>query len=108
MLLALVTKHGQLVAARESASRHPSITDITRRFLQCDRKLSAREAEICAMVVVGNSAKEMARITDLSTTSITTYRKRAYQKIRVHDARGLKMYYDSLAATSFFTLDDPL
>jgi len=64
------------------------------RFRQCGAKLSTREAQICAMFVTGQSDKEVAREPGLRLSSVATYRKRAYQKIGVHDRKGLARFYD--------------
>lgn len=45
--------------------------------------LSEREARICELILQGHTTKTMARVLNLAESSITTYRKRAYQKLRI-------------------------
>lgn len=45
--------------------------------------LSEREAKICELILQGHTTKSMARILNVADSSIVTYRKRAYQKLRI-------------------------
>jgi DNA-binding CsgD family transcriptional regulator len=94
-LSALVVKHGTLSIASQPHWRHPPIPELMDRFRQSGAKLSTREAQICAMFVVGQTDKEVARSTGLRPSSVATYRKRAYQKMGVNDRKGLARFYDA-------------
>lgn len=45
--------------------------------------LSEREAKVCELILEGHTTKTMARILQVAESSIVTYRKRAYQKLRI-------------------------
>lgn len=45
--------------------------------------LSEREARVCELILEGHTTKTMARILNVAESSIVTYRKRAYQKLRI-------------------------
>lgn len=45
--------------------------------------LSEREARVCELILAGHTTKTMARLLKLAESSIVTYRKRAYQKLKI-------------------------
>lgn len=95
ILLSLVHKHAEMMAGTEVMRRHPPIAMMKDRLLETSG-LSEREAETCAMIVAGYSAKEIARDTGLSLASVTTYRKRSYEKLGVSGRTALSRLYDRL------------
>ena len=97
-MLSLLAKHSELATGLGDCRRHPPIPQM-KKFLMNASDLSEREAETCAMVVIGRSAKEIACDTGLSVASVATYRKRAYQKLGVTGRLGLTRRYDTLAAS---------
>lgn len=51
--------------------------------------LNGREREVLQLVVEGHSSAEAARILDLSTKTVETYRSRLMSKLGIHDIPGL-------------------
>jgi DNA-binding CsgD family transcriptional regulator len=54
------------------------------------RGLSAREAEVAAALILGQTQAQIAGSVGLSVNSVITYRRRAYQKLAVADRRALQ------------------
>jgi len=52
-------------------------------------RLSARELEILQLTVEGKSSSEIARLFNLSSKSVETYRRRLKQKLGINDLPGL-------------------
>lgn len=98
LLLALLAQHHRLADVHSDRRRHPPVEDLATRFLRMEAGLSRREAEICAMVVAGSTAKDIALTIGVAATTVATYRKRAYRKLHVADRRGLERVYDRCAA----------
>lgn len=73
---------------RHTQSTPPLIPDIDvlkERLMTAPaaRRLSEREAAVCARIVLGYSNEAISLALDLSIHSITTYRRRAYQKFGI-------------------------
>ena len=62
-------------------------------FLTGYAKLSARELEICDALVRGLSARQCAEQIGCAPSTIDTYRKRIYEKTKIHKIRHLQLCY---------------
>lgn len=58
--------------------------------------LSEREARVCELILEGHTTKTMARILNVAESSIITYRKRAYQKLRISRKSELLVWLGSV------------
>lgn len=58
--------------------------------------LSEREARVCELILEGHTTKTMARILNLAESSVITYRKRAYQKLRINRKSELLVWLGSV------------
>jgi DNA-binding CsgD family transcriptional regulator len=54
-----------------------------------DARLSVREAEVCCRVALGFSVKDIARQLAISPHTVVTFRRRAFDKLKVHSRRDL-------------------
>lgn len=54
------------------------------------RELSHREAQVAALTVEGFAQAEISARLSLQTSTVVTYRKRAYQKLGVSGRRHLR------------------
>ena len=54
--------------------------------------LTAREREITQLLAEGNSSKEIARLLNLSTTTVETHRNNIMRKLSFHSIRDLVVY----------------
>ena len=62
-------------------------------FLRGYAKLSAKELEVCNALAKGLSARQCAEQTDNTPSTIDTYRKRIYEKTKIHRVRQLQLCY---------------
>lgn len=53
--------------------------------------LSPRERQVCSLIVAGYSQTQIAAELGILLSSVVTFRKRAYQKLGVGDARALRL-----------------
>jgi DNA-binding CsgD family transcriptional regulator len=97
-VLALVAKNAALDEARSLPALHPKLETVSAALKARAPRLSPREAEVCAALLVGLSLKEIARCTGLEASSIVTYRKRAYGKLAITTRRDLGRIYDPSGA----------
>lgn len=51
--------------------------------------LSAREVEVCTLIMLGHSSESISLKLDLSLNTIFTYRKRAYAKLNINSQNEL-------------------
>jgi DNA-binding CsgD family transcriptional regulator len=93
MLLAAIAQHHRAVAASGDMPGEPWLVG-TLLNLQCG--LSAREAEISAALILGDTQDEIARRKHLTAASVITYRRRAYAKLGVGNRRDLLRLHRSL------------
>lgn len=87
-LVAALRRHNELLELAQQTVLSPSLEGV----VQWARKhgLSAREAQVVAGLTVGQTQAEIAGYVGLSVNSVVTYRRRAYQKLKVADRRALK------------------
>ncbi len=93
-IMSLILKHLDIVK-RESAmgTALSSLSTIIRSLATLPVELSTRETDVCARILYGMSAGEIAASLGIGLASIVTYRKRAYQKLNVTTQRELLMWY---------------
>jgi|GEM_PF-1029892 len=93
-LIAAVRRHSELLEHQSpsgcSLSRH-ELLERARAW-----GLSAREAEVVAGLATGQSQSEIARCAGIALNSVVTYRRRAYQKLRVSNRRELRALCERL------------
>jgi LuxR family transcriptional regulator, activator of tox operons len=87
-LVAALRRHTELLELARQTVPSPSLEVV----VQWARKhgLSAREAQVVAGLTLGQTQAEIAGYVGLSVNSVVTYRRRAYQKLKVADRRALK------------------
>lgn len=95
LLAALAAKHGKLALQQPAGDAFPNLNSMTRRFLQTGGNLSLREAEVCAAVLRGGSAKDVSRLLGIEPSSVVTYRKRAFLKLGITRSNELLRAYEA-------------
>lgn len=95
LVMALLAKH--LETAQRPAEGQPApLHEIARRFLDCGRALSEREAAVAAALFLGRTQRDISAATGIALSSVITYRRRAYRKLSVSDRRGLADFVQAL------------
>ena len=84
-LVAALRRHTELT---EQTVLSPSRSVLIRRAREWG--LSEREAEVAAGLAMGRSQSDIAKSTGLALNSVITYRRRAYQKLKVADRLELR------------------
>jgi DNA-binding CsgD family transcriptional regulator len=104
-LIAIAGKHIDLVGQRSNLTK--ALTDletIEERMMLAPEGLTAREAQVCARLLYGNSLFGIATSLGLGEETIKTYRKRAYSRLGIVSKRDLLVWYiklwESLAGPS--------
>lgn len=87
-LVAAVRRHNELLELAQQAVLSPSLDAVVEWARE--RGLSAREAQVAAGLTLGQTQAEIAGYVGLSVNSVVTYRRRAYQKLKVADRRALQ------------------
>lgn len=83
MTLAVLARHHAPI------DRSDAVEVIEGRLRRSFPTLSQREAQICALTVVGWASTRVAAVLGISAGTVLTYRQRAYQKTGVTCAAGL-------------------
>ncbi|BEP38584.1 hypothetical protein GmRootV59_53350 (plasmid) [Variovorax sp. V59] len=88
ILVALVGKHVEMA---DEPGRNPGAQEdsLDERLAARFPALSTRERQVCAGIVGGLSAKEIARTYGIEPSSVVTYKKRALDKIEVPNGHAL-------------------
>lgn len=83
--LKLLNKHIQLLTLRSERDGIPAVKPYFRVYdlLMQRYDLSPREAEICAMILVGYTTLGISLKLEISTNTVATHRKRAYRKLGI-------------------------
>jgi DNA-binding CsgD family transcriptional regulator len=68
---------------REAGGRRLTLSQLEERFASRFTSLTPRERQVCARATSGMSVAETARDLGIATTSVLTYRQRAYQRLKV-------------------------
>lgn len=87
-LVAALRRHNELVELAQQTVRSPSLDAVVQWARE--RGLSAREAQVVAGLTLDQTQSQIAGGVGLSINSVITYRRRAYQKLKVADRRALK------------------
>jgi DNA-binding CsgD family transcriptional regulator len=98
MLIAAIRRHHELIEQEAQATGSPSSHILVNRAHEWG--LSAREAEVAAGLAMGRRQVEIAKRAGITLNSVITYRRRAYQKLRVSDRLELRALCERLAAGS--------
>lgn len=75
---------------RAGGPDNPTVEELELRFAQGYAQLSARERQVCARAAAGLGVAETARELGIATSSVLTYRQRAYQRLRVASSLALR------------------
>ena len=95
ILGALVSKHAEITAVPGPALRSPNLAGVGRALREACPALSVQEVEVCAGLLTGHSYKEIARQRGLMSSSVVTYRKRAYAKLGIDGRTELEAIYEN-------------
>ncbi|MEC4590059.1 MULTISPECIES: helix-turn-helix transcriptional regulator [Nitrospirillum] len=95
VLMAALTRHVDLSARPPGDG---TLSDTAGILMAADVRLSAREAEVAAGLILGRTQEEISVQSGLSLGSVITYRRRAYCKLGVMDKRELVAAYRQLSA----------
>lgn len=87
-LVAALRRHHELTERASQLVLSPSRDVLLQWARECG--LSEREAEVAAGMAAGHSQSDIAQRYGLALNSVITYRRRAYQKLKVADRRELK------------------
>ncbi len=84
LLAALSVKHDQ-VTYRNPAEQNQDarVRDLEMRLVTIQRRLTRREMEIAARIVIGMTSEAIALELGISVSSVITYRRRAYAKLGI-------------------------
>lgn len=74
---------------------------LAERLMALDCGLSAREAEVSAAIICGETQQEIARERRLALATVVTYRRRAYDKLGVRSRRALAALHERLRTGAF-------
>jgi LuxR family transcriptional regulator, activator of tox operons len=91
-LLPTLHKHYYMVS-QQVTGRHAPLQILVQQFERLAPALSAREAHVCARIVIGQCEKDTAAM-GLQLSTVVTYRKRAYFKLDVYSRRDLVRLFD--------------
>lgn len=92
VLTVLAAKQGELDSTAHRL--RPDTAMLGQHIAQMEPGLSAREVEVCAALLSGQTAKEAAISTGLQLSTVITYRKRAFAKLDVATRQDLVRYYE--------------
>lgn len=95
-LVAALRRHYELTAHEPQGVVSTSRNDLSQRAREWG--LSAREAEVVAGLATGHSQTEIAMGAGLTLNSVITYRRRAYQKLKVADRQELRALCERMMA----------
>ena len=106
LLVAVVAKHADVIF--HSPNLALALTSLTavERCIMTKATLPRRETEVCARVLYGLSTIGVALDLGISQESVKTYRKRAYERLRIGSERELLKWY--LAMWGSFDRDENL
>lgn len=83
LLSSLVLKHVALSGQAQVVLAESPVERVSRRLRDRACTLSARECEICALIVLGHTSESIALKLDVTVNTVLTYRKRAYAKLGI-------------------------
>lgn len=88
LVSALIDRHRELVG-EVVEDRGERLAELEQRFATRYPQLTLRERQICARAAIGISIEGTALDLGIGTSSVLTYRKRAYQRLEVTSAYEL-------------------
>jgi DNA-binding NarL/FixJ family response regulator len=95
-IVAALRRHNELLERQSQVVLAPSREVLLQRAREWG--LSAREAEVAVGLATGQSQADIAKSTGLALNSVITYRRRAYQKLKVADRLELRAMYGQVTA----------
>lgn len=101
---AIISKHCVIRHERDRSGL-PAIANVVKAILDWNQSLSRREAEICALLVLGKSGKQIAQEIGIALSSVVTYRRRAFTKLDIASRSDLARKYSMSRAQGMPTTD---
>jgi DNA-binding CsgD family transcriptional regulator len=89
LVASLALKHVALSEGITPLFSDSPFNRISRRLVDRCGKLSQRESDVCALIVLGHSSESIALKMNVSVNSVLTYRKRAYVKLGISSQNEL-------------------
>lgn len=94
MLMELVVKHIRLASqSRALILGLTSLEYVYANLARSEAPLTARERDVCARMLLGFSALEIANDLGIAEETVVTYRKRLYERLSAHNFRELYLWY---------------
>lgn len=97
-LIAALRRHHELSEGAVQMAPSPSGSVLLQRAREWG--LSAREAEVAAGLATGHSQADIAKSSGLALNSVITYRRRAYQKLKVADRLELRAMCERMVSVA--------
>jgi DNA-binding CsgD family transcriptional regulator len=82
-------KHEALIGKEELLPQLNDLASIVSMLERLPEQLSRRECEVCARAAVGKTIERTALELDIKSSSVITYRQRAYQKLGIRSQAEL-------------------
>lgn len=90
LLCALTIKQARLAGVLSNfMTRETQIETLMERLAKIDIKLTKREKEVCARILLGMSSEGIALDLKIKTQSVLTYRKRSYARLNISSQNEL-------------------
>lgn len=96
VIICSALKHERLACALPGGPPHLALDAIERLLHESSFELSRREIEVCALAAAGRTLEQSARELGIASTSVVTYRKRAYEKLQISRQSELVALINSL------------
>lgn len=93
VVMAAIGRHAQALSLQRSPADALASLGEAEQCLAETTQLPAREREVCAQTLFGNSAPEIAVALRISPETVKCYRKRAYNRLGVSGERDLLITY---------------
>jgi DNA-binding CsgD family transcriptional regulator len=82
-------KHEMLRVSERVSSPEMGLGEIESRLQSLPEQLSERECQVCARAAIGRTIERTAAELDIKSSSVITYRQRAYQKLGIRSQNEL-------------------
>lgn len=96
LLVSLLAKHAEIVARRPNPALALASLEEIEGCVHEMAELPRREGEVCSRILYGMSTTGIALDLAVGEESVKTYRKRAYQRLRIGSERELLGWYLAL------------
>lgn len=84
VISSLAVKHTRLTGTLSSfMTRDAQISTLMERLIQVSSKLTDRERQVCARLILGMSSEGIALDLNIKKQSVLTYRRRAYSRLQI-------------------------